>query len=314
MARPASDQPTDGELEILNILWEIGPAELRLIHAALNARRKVATTTVATMLGVMLDKGSCGVPAADADISGPPPSPAKTPPAGWSASSSIASSTARPAGLSPISWRRASSATPSDAKFSSYWRRPPKTPRNRRKERKAIMNFLTFLSEFDLAGGAISRYWIAAGWTMLHFLWLGTAIGLAAWAIRRVLRPLGPRICYVALLLLLFAMPAGAVRLYGWILDRTPAPIDASAIAIPIDPLTASPAAVASTPQAIAPAPAPPVITPADALRQEGAPMARRGGAVCPVAVADRHARHACCSWRSVWRAPNVSAATAGCS
>jgi predicted transcriptional regulator len=44
-------------LEILNILWEIGPAELRLVHAALNARRKVATTTVATMLGVMLDKG-----------------------------------------------------------------------------------------------------------------------------------------------------------------------------------------------------------------------------------------------------------------
>ena len=57
MARPASDQPTDGELEILNILWEIEPAELRLIHTALNARRKVATTTVATMLGVMLDKG-----------------------------------------------------------------------------------------------------------------------------------------------------------------------------------------------------------------------------------------------------------------
>jgi predicted transcriptional regulator len=56
MARPASDQPTDGELEILNILWEIGPAELRLIHTALCARRKVATTTVATMLGVMLDK------------------------------------------------------------------------------------------------------------------------------------------------------------------------------------------------------------------------------------------------------------------
>ncbi len=57
MARHASEQPTDGELEILGVLWETGPAELRIVHTALSVRRKVATTTVATMLGVMLDKG-----------------------------------------------------------------------------------------------------------------------------------------------------------------------------------------------------------------------------------------------------------------
>ncbi|HVC92363.1 MAG TPA: BlaI/MecI/CopY family transcriptional regulator [Pirellulales bacterium] len=57
MARPASEQPTDGELEILSVLWETGPAELRIVHSALCVRRKVATTTVATMLGVMLEKG-----------------------------------------------------------------------------------------------------------------------------------------------------------------------------------------------------------------------------------------------------------------
>jgi len=57
MARPASTQPTDGELEILKILWESGPAELKTIRDGLQQERKVATTTIATMLGVMLDKG-----------------------------------------------------------------------------------------------------------------------------------------------------------------------------------------------------------------------------------------------------------------
>jgi len=57
MPRPASRQPTDGELEILRVLWEIGPAELGQIRAALLQHRDVATTTVATMLKIMLDKG-----------------------------------------------------------------------------------------------------------------------------------------------------------------------------------------------------------------------------------------------------------------
>jgi predicted transcriptional regulator len=57
MARPASKQPTDGELEILKILWDSGPAELKTIRDGLQQDRKVATTTIATMLGVMLDKG-----------------------------------------------------------------------------------------------------------------------------------------------------------------------------------------------------------------------------------------------------------------
>jgi BlaI family transcriptional regulator, penicillinase repressor len=57
MARPPSKQPTDGELEILQILWESGPAELKTIRDSLQQERPVATTTIATMLGVMLDKG-----------------------------------------------------------------------------------------------------------------------------------------------------------------------------------------------------------------------------------------------------------------
>jgi BlaI family penicillinase repressor len=56
MARRASEQPTDGELEILKVLWEIGPAGLGPIHSALRERKEVAITTVATMLKMMLAK------------------------------------------------------------------------------------------------------------------------------------------------------------------------------------------------------------------------------------------------------------------
>jgi len=57
MARPASEHPTDSELEILKILWDIGPTELGPIVSTLNQSRGVATTTVATTLKVMLEKG-----------------------------------------------------------------------------------------------------------------------------------------------------------------------------------------------------------------------------------------------------------------
>jgi BlaI family transcriptional regulator, penicillinase repressor len=56
MARSASSRPTDGELEILKVLWVIGPAELGQIRAQLQKQRPVATTTIATMLKVMLGK------------------------------------------------------------------------------------------------------------------------------------------------------------------------------------------------------------------------------------------------------------------
>jgi predicted transcriptional regulator len=57
MPRPASQHPTDGELEILRALWERGASSLGEICEALRRERDVATTTVATMLKVMLDKG-----------------------------------------------------------------------------------------------------------------------------------------------------------------------------------------------------------------------------------------------------------------
>ena len=56
MPRPVTSHPTDGELEILDVLWRGGPLALGEICASLRANREVATTTVATMLRVLHQK------------------------------------------------------------------------------------------------------------------------------------------------------------------------------------------------------------------------------------------------------------------
>jgi BlaI family transcriptional regulator, penicillinase repressor len=57
MARHTTAQPTNGELNILRLLWERGPSRLSAICEALGQERKVAATTVATMLKIMKRKG-----------------------------------------------------------------------------------------------------------------------------------------------------------------------------------------------------------------------------------------------------------------
>jgi Fe2+ or Zn2+ uptake regulation protein len=57
MARKSAEQPTDGELNILSVLWELGPSRLSEIVEALSTERQVAPTTVATMLKIMSRKG-----------------------------------------------------------------------------------------------------------------------------------------------------------------------------------------------------------------------------------------------------------------
>jgi BlaI family penicillinase repressor len=56
MPRPASTQPTDGELEILRVLWDAGPISLSALCERMRQDRDVAATTVATMLRVMSAK------------------------------------------------------------------------------------------------------------------------------------------------------------------------------------------------------------------------------------------------------------------
>lgn len=57
MARPASTQPTDVELQILRILWRDGPSIARHVHDSLLATKKTAYSTSVKMLSVMLEKG-----------------------------------------------------------------------------------------------------------------------------------------------------------------------------------------------------------------------------------------------------------------
>jgi BlaI family transcriptional regulator, penicillinase repressor len=50
-------QPTEVELQMLRILWELGPSPVRAIHARLNADKGTNYSTTVKMLSVMLDKG-----------------------------------------------------------------------------------------------------------------------------------------------------------------------------------------------------------------------------------------------------------------
>src|SRR5437870_7971025 len=57
MARPASTRPTEVELQILRILWDLGPSPVRDIHKRLEADKGTNYSTTVKMLAVMLDKG-----------------------------------------------------------------------------------------------------------------------------------------------------------------------------------------------------------------------------------------------------------------
>ncbi|MBI4557059.1 MAG: BlaI/MecI/CopY family transcriptional regulator [Candidatus Hydrogenedentes bacterium] len=57
MTRPASRHPTELELEILKILWREGPMPVRGVRQALAPSRKLAYTSVMTVMGIMAQKG-----------------------------------------------------------------------------------------------------------------------------------------------------------------------------------------------------------------------------------------------------------------
>ena len=57
MARAASTQPTEVEMQILLILWELGPSPVREIHKRLEAAKGTNYSTTVKMLAVMLQKG-----------------------------------------------------------------------------------------------------------------------------------------------------------------------------------------------------------------------------------------------------------------
>ena len=55
--RPPSTQPTQVELRILKVLWDLGPATVRQVHEALGEERNLQYTTVLKMLLTMHEKG-----------------------------------------------------------------------------------------------------------------------------------------------------------------------------------------------------------------------------------------------------------------
>ena len=57
MPRSSSRNPTELELEILKVLWRLGPATVRQVRDELAAVRDLAYTTVMTMMTIMDTKG-----------------------------------------------------------------------------------------------------------------------------------------------------------------------------------------------------------------------------------------------------------------
>jgi predicted transcriptional regulator len=55
--KKTSPRPTDGELEILRILWERGESTVREVHEVLETRHPTGYTTVLKLLQIMTEKG-----------------------------------------------------------------------------------------------------------------------------------------------------------------------------------------------------------------------------------------------------------------
>jgi predicted transcriptional regulator len=49
--------PTERELDVLKVLWELGEARVRDVHEAMCRQQECAFTTVQTLLRIMADKG-----------------------------------------------------------------------------------------------------------------------------------------------------------------------------------------------------------------------------------------------------------------
>ncbi len=51
------NSPTERELDVLKVLWELGESKVRDIHEAMNTTEPCAFTTVQTLLRIMAGKG-----------------------------------------------------------------------------------------------------------------------------------------------------------------------------------------------------------------------------------------------------------------
>lgn len=56
MTRQKSDRLTDGELEVMQVVWDLGGATVRQVHEVLSKRRQLAYTTVMTTINILEGK------------------------------------------------------------------------------------------------------------------------------------------------------------------------------------------------------------------------------------------------------------------
>lgn len=77
------------------------------------------------------------------------------------------------------------------------------------------MNFSSFVD---------SPAWTIAGWSLLHYLWVGALLGCVAWTLKRAVRPLAPQARY-AVALLMFVLLAVAPPVVAWRVATQPATI-----------------------------------------------------------------------------------------
>ena len=54
--KTAPPRPTDAELEILKVLWELGPSTVREVHAAIQVMKPSQYTTTLRVMQIMTDK------------------------------------------------------------------------------------------------------------------------------------------------------------------------------------------------------------------------------------------------------------------
>ena len=57
MAKINQPRPTDGELEILRVLWQRGASTVRDVYDALSKTKPIGYTTVLKLMQIMADKG-----------------------------------------------------------------------------------------------------------------------------------------------------------------------------------------------------------------------------------------------------------------
>jgi predicted transcriptional regulator len=58
VTRKEPPKPTASELEILRVLWGLGPSTVRKVHEALSEKKPIGYTTVLKLLQIMTSKGT----------------------------------------------------------------------------------------------------------------------------------------------------------------------------------------------------------------------------------------------------------------